>query len=101
MFLSTQLRPIEEAQKVRDVILKGAPKTTYVTEEPPQLTVRMKAEQDAGKHTVSLVGALHGELQPLVPMGALEPIDDVAAKLARSRHSGEPDDARQARHRQD
>ena len=82
VFLSTQLRPIEEAQKVRDVLLKGAPKATYVTEEPPQLTVRMKAEQTAGKHTVSLVGALHGELQPLVPMDALEPMDDVAAKLA-------------------
>src|SRR5262245_54488514 len=82
VFLSTQLRPIEEAQKVRDVLLKGAPKTTYVTEEPAQLTVRMKAEQDAGKRTVSLVGALHGELQPLVAMDALEPLDDVAAKLA-------------------
>jgi multiple sugar transport system substrate-binding protein len=42
----------------------------------------MKAEQDAGKRTVSLVGALHGELQPLVPMGALEPLDDLAATLA-------------------
>jgi multiple sugar transport system substrate-binding protein len=82
VFLSTQLRPIEEAQKVRDVLLKGAPKTAYVTEEPAQLTVRLKAEQDAGKRTVSLVGALHGELQPLVPMGALEPLDDVAAKLS-------------------
>lgn len=82
VFLSTQLRPIEEAQKVRDVLLRGAPKTTYVTEEPAQLTVRMKAEQDAGRRTVSLVGALHGELQPLVPIGALEPLDDVAGKLA-------------------
>jgi multiple sugar transport system substrate-binding protein len=82
VFLSTQLRPIEEAQKVRDVLLKGAPRTTYVTEEPAQLTMRMKAEQDAGKRTVSLVGALHGELQPLVPMGALEPLDDLAATLA-------------------
>jgi multiple sugar transport system substrate-binding protein len=82
VFLSTQLRPIEEAQKVRDVLLKDAPKTTYVTEEPALLTVRMKAEQDAGRRTVSLVGALHGELQPLVPMGALEPLDDVAARLA-------------------
>jgi multiple sugar transport system substrate-binding protein len=82
VFLSTQLRPIEEAQKVRDVLLKGAPKATYVTEEPPQLTVRIKAEQTAGKHTVSLIGALHGELQPLVPMDALEPLDDLAGKLA-------------------
>jgi multiple sugar transport system substrate-binding protein len=81
VFLSTQLRPIDEAQKVRDVLLKGAPKTTYVVDEPSPFTVRMKAENESGKHTISLVGALHGELQPLAPMGALEPIDDVAARL--------------------
>lgn len=84
VFLSTQLRPIDEAQKVREVLLKGAPKTTYVVEEPPQFAVRMKAEQAAGKRTISLMGALHGELQPLAPAGALDPIDDVAARLGGS-----------------
>jgi multiple sugar transport system substrate-binding protein len=82
LFLSTQLRPVEEATKMRLSILKGAGPVTFVAEEPPQFTVRMKAETDAGKRTVSLVGALHGEIGPLVPMGALEPIDDVAAKLS-------------------
>jgi len=82
LFLSTQLRPVEEATKMRQVILKGAGSVTFVAEEPPQLTVRMKAEGDAGKRTVSLIGALHGEIGPLVPMGALEPIDDVAARLS-------------------
>jgi len=82
LFLSTQLRPIEEATKMRQAILKGAGPVTFVAEEPPQLTVRMKAEGDAGKRTVSLIGALHGEIGPLVPMGALEPIDDVAARLS-------------------
>ena len=82
LFLSTQLRPIEEATKMRQAILKGAGPVTFVVEEPPQFTVRMQAETEAGKRTVSLVGALHGELGPLVPMGALQPIDDVAAKLA-------------------
>ncbi|HZH28007.1 MAG TPA: extracellular solute-binding protein [Azospirillaceae bacterium] len=83
VFLSTQLRPIEEATKVREVILKGAPgKVTYITDEPSPFAVRMRAESQAGRRTVSLVGALHGELQPLVPMGAVEPIDDLAAKLA-------------------
>lgn len=42
----------------------------------------MKAETDAGRRTISMIGALHGEIGPLIPMGALEPIDDVAAKLA-------------------
>jgi len=78
VFLSTQLRPIEEAQKVRDLLLKGAPKTTFIVDEPSPFTVRMQAEHTAGKHTVSLVGALHGELQPLVPIGALDAVDDVA-----------------------
>lgn len=81
IFLSTQLRPIDEAQKVRDVILKGAPQTSYVVDEPSPFTVRMKAEVEANKHTISLLGALHGELQPLLPMGALDTVDDVAAGL--------------------
>lgn len=82
VFLSTQLRPVEEAQKMREVILKGAPRVTYVPDEPQNVTVRMKAELDAGKHTISLIGALHGELSPLVPMNALDAIDDVAGKIA-------------------
>lgn len=82
-FLSTQLRPVEEAQKVRQVLLKGVPgKVSYLVEEPPQFDVRMKAEGRAGKRTISLAGALHGELQPLVTSGDIEPIDDIAAKLA-------------------
>ena len=82
LFLSTQLRPVEEATKMRQSILKGAGPVTFVAEEPPQFTVRMQAETEAGRRTVSLVGALHGEIGPLVPMGALQPIDDVAAKLS-------------------
>ena len=81
IFYSTQLRPIEEATKVREVLLKGLPgKTTYVVDEPPAFAVRLKAETQAGKRTASVVGALHGELQPHVPAD-LEPVDDVAAKL--------------------
>ena len=65
VFLSTQLRPIEEAQMMRKVILKEFPREVdYVTEQPPQLPVRIKAEQQGGTHTIDVVGALHGELQP-------------------------------------
>src|SRR4051794_9059658 len=83
IFYSTQLRPIEEASKVRDVLLKGfSGKTTYVVDEPPAFAVRMKAETQAGKRTVSLVGALHGELQPHVP-DDIQPIDDLAPRYAK------------------
>jgi len=81
-FLSTQLRPVEEATKMREIILRSAPvRTTYVTDEPQNLTTRMRAEAQAGRRTVSLVGALHGELQPLAAE-YLDPLDDVAATLA-------------------
>lgn len=83
VFLSTQLRPIEEATAVRNVILKGlAAPVEYVVEEPPQFAVRMEAERQAGKHTISLVGALHGELSPIASKGGFVPLDDLAKQLA-------------------
>jgi multiple sugar transport system substrate-binding protein len=83
VWLSTQLRPIEEASKVRDVILKGSPvKPAYVVDEPAPFTVRLQAEQQTGHHTTSLIGALHGELQPFAPTGGLMPLDDLAKSLA-------------------
>src|SRR5580765_2750238 len=81
-FLSTQLRPIQEAQKMRNLILKGFPREVdYVTELPQQFPVRVKAELQGGRHTIDVVGALHGELQPLVLLDALVPLDDLAGRL--------------------
>ncbi|AJD45751.1 ABC transporter substrate-binding protein [Rhizobium sp. SEMIA 4085] len=83
VFLSTQLRPIAEATVVREELLKGVQSPVdYVVEEPPQFAVRMEAERQAGTHTISLVGALHGELSPLADKDGLEPLDDVAKALA-------------------
>ena len=74
VFLSTQLRPIEEAQKMRNVILKGFPQEVdYITEQPQQFPVRIKAEQEAGTHTIDVVGALHGELPAARGTGRVGP----------------------------
>lgn len=82
IFLSTQLRPIEEAQKMRNLILEDFPREVdYITEQPQQFSARIEAEQEGGAHTIDVVGALHGELQPLARLDALIPLDDFAAKL--------------------
>ena len=83
IFLSTQLRPIPEAQKMRNLILKGFPREVdYLTEPPPQFLARIKAEREGGTHAIDIIGALHGELQPLASLDALVPLDDLAGKLA-------------------
>jgi multiple sugar transport system substrate-binding protein len=82
VFLSTQLRPIEETQELRNLILKGFPREIdYLTELPQQFPVRIKAELQGSTRTIDIVGALHGELQPLVALGALTPLDDLANRV--------------------
>jgi multiple sugar transport system substrate-binding protein len=82
IFLSTQLRPIEEAQKMRNLILKDFPRPVdYITEQAQHLPARIAAEQTEGAHTIDVVGALHGELAPLVKLDELVPLDDLAGKL--------------------
>ena len=82
IFLSTQLRPVEEAQKMRNLVLKDFPRPVdYITELPQQLPVRIEAEQTVGTHTIDVVGGLHGELEPLVKRDELVPLDDLAGKL--------------------
>ena len=100
IFLSTQLRPIEEAQKMRNVILKDFQRDVdYVPEQPQLFPVRIDAALQQGTtHTIDVVGALHSELQPLARLGALAPLDGLARKLT---DRGVPEgavDARQIRH---
>ena len=67
---------------MRNLILKAFPKPVdYITEQPQQLSARIEADQKEGSHTIDLVGALHGELEPLVKRGELVPLDDLAGNL--------------------
>jgi multiple sugar transport system substrate-binding protein len=82
IFLSTQLRPIAEAQKMRNLILKDfSQEVDYITEPPQRFQMRVEAARRTGVQTLDVVGALHGELQQLVPLDALVPLDDFAGKL--------------------
>ena len=82
IFLSTQLRPIEEAQKMRNLVLKDfSGQVDYITDLPQRFPMRIEADQQTGMHMISVVGALHGELQSLMPLDALVPLDDLAGRL--------------------
>jgi len=83
VFQSTQMRPLEEATRMRQVILKDFPgRVTFVPDASQQILIHLQAEAQTGQHSVSLVGALHGELQPLAQAGLLEPLDKAASGTA-------------------
>lgn len=62
LFWSTQARPVEEAQKMREDVLKGfADGADYqVAEDGPWLT-RVQAELQAGSGQIGVLGGLHGD----------------------------------------
>lgn len=83
VFFSNQFKPVEEQAKMQDVVLKDAPlKVEYIPEDPGPFNDRLNAEQKAGKVTVSLIGGLHGDLEPFVRAGYLEDLTSLTQKLA-------------------
>lgn len=66
LFWSTQAKPIEESQRMRDDVLAGfAGGVDYQpSDEGPWLT-RLQAELQAGKGTIAVLGGLHGDLSSL------------------------------------
>jgi multiple sugar transport system substrate-binding protein len=82
ILLSTQLRPIEEAQKMRNFVLSGfAEKVNYIAEQPQLFPNRIETELRTGVRTIDVIGALDGELRPLAALDALAPLDGLADKL--------------------
>jgi multiple sugar transport system substrate-binding protein len=62
LFWSTQARPVEETQKMRDEVLKGFDGAVdyQVAEAGPWLT-RLQAELQANSGTIGMLGGLHGD----------------------------------------
>ena len=64
LFWSTQAKPVEETQQMRDQVLAGF--EGGVDYQPPDdgpWLTRMQAELQAGSGTIGVLGALHGELR--------------------------------------
>jgi multiple sugar transport system substrate-binding protein len=83
IFFSTQFKPIEEAEKMRQVILKDAPvQAEFIPEDAGPFNDRLISEQRGGRVTVSLVGGLHGDFAPFVQADQMEDLTPLMAKLA-------------------
>jgi multiple sugar transport system substrate-binding protein len=88
--VSTQLRPVEEAEKMRSQILKGAPDAVnFIPEDPNTYLTRMQAELQAGAGKVHVTGALDGELSAVNAAGGLADLDDMLKRLSGSRQFSE------------
>lgn len=62
LFWSTQAKPVEETQKMREQVLAGFGETVDYqgSDNGPWLT-RLKAELEAGSGTIGILGGLHGD----------------------------------------
>jgi multiple sugar transport system substrate-binding protein len=84
--VSTQMRPIEEAEKMRNLIMKGAAdKVNFVPEDPGTYVTRMQAELAAAQGKVHLTLALDGELAPINSIGGLLDLDELVKTLQTTR----------------
>lgn len=84
--VSTQMRPVDEVEKVRNIILKGSPDpVNFIPEDGNTYFTRMKAELGASQGKVHATIALDGELAPINQMGGLADLDDLTRKLSANR----------------
>jgi multiple sugar transport system substrate-binding protein len=84
--VSTQMRPVDEVEKVRNIILKGAPDAVnFIPEDGNTYFTRMKAELGAAQGKVHATIALDGELAPVNQLGGLADLDEVLKKLSGNR----------------
>lgn len=82
LFWSTQARPVEEAQAMRQVVLGGHGEAVdyQPNEDGPWLT-RLQAELEAGSGTIGVLGALHGTFSAIDPEDLVD-MDDLGVSAA-------------------
>lgn len=83
LFWSNQAVPVEEAQKMRDNVLKNfAGGADFQPQDPGPFITRIQAEEQAGSGSIGVIGALHGDLSSFtrdlvdlsdIDLGAVKP----------------------------
>jgi multiple sugar transport system substrate-binding protein len=91
VFLSNQLAQVTEVDAVRNIMLKGFDgNVDYVvppTGQPQVFFNRIQAEAQAGRGTVSVIGALHGDFSTLQPY-----LTDLTTLVPALKTAGVPDE---------
>ncbi|MEM6497806.1 MAG: ABC transporter substrate-binding protein [Pseudomonadota bacterium] len=67
LFWSTQAKPVEEAQAMREQVLAGAGDVDYQPNDAGPWLTRLNAELQAGSGSIGLLGALHGDFSAMDP----------------------------------
>ncbi len=68
LFWSTQAKPVEEAQAMREQVLSGASDTVdYQPNDGGPWLTRLNAELQAGSGSIGVLGALHGDFSAMDP----------------------------------
>ncbi len=89
LILSTQAKPVEEAEKMRGIVLRDFPgQAEFIPEDEGVLIDRVLAEKQAGKGSVDVLIALHGTYPVLLKEDALS---DVSALMERLSDRGIPE----------
>ncbi|MCI0399477.1 MAG: ABC transporter substrate-binding protein [Chloroflexi bacterium] len=83
LILSTQAVPVEEAERMRGIVLADFPgQPEFVGVEEPVLLDRVLAEAEAGEGSVDVVISLHGTFPTLLEANAMMDLSDMTADLA-------------------
>jgi multiple sugar transport system substrate-binding protein len=89
--VSTQMRPVEEAELMRKQVLKALPGgATFLPEDGNTVLTRMRAELGAARGQVDVLIALDGELAPIHQEGGLQDLDELVARLSATREFSAP-----------
>ena len=84
--VSTQMRPVEEAEKMRKQVLNALPGgATFLPEDGNTVLTRMRAELGAARGQIDVLIALDGELSPINQEGGLQDLDELVTRLSATR----------------
>jgi multiple sugar transport system substrate-binding protein len=82
-FFSTQFNNVEEAERFRDILGEAYEgNVEFIPGDAGQLATQIRAQVEAERVEINLIGGIHGDLAPLAADGLLEDLGDVMESLA-------------------